>query len=501
MSGTLSTDQLVYTPLRDVQTLALGGVLRQDKGAAIEISVRRGEDETLIAVSRGKNKNIGVRVTGAKLGEELSRLEQPFSVIAPGLAGIPSYEEYKSEGIVRRAAARGDANNVLRNVLWILKKDPTRWQSFQSRLQEIFPDIAIDVFFEPTSDEHIRAVVTRDGIRLPIDSSGTGVLQATQVLAYVEVYKPTLLILDEPDSHLHPDNQRRLVQLLNSLADDQTFQVLMATHSRHLLDELRKVNARLQWISQGGIEPATSFDQVKALLDLGALDVGDRLRQGATPVVILTEDSNAKYLVAIAQSSGLSADQYAIWSYGGCSNIQAAAILGRFIQEHAPGTTVIVHRDRDYLTDEEANELEDRFAETELRLFWTFGVDIESNVLQPSHLTAIYSDHEPSEVEALLKDAYAETRNNSVEAFTNSRLLQATRNRKPGDSPPSAGKIALASAESYDQDTARYAHGKSTLKVLNRLAQERFSKARHLDVASSALISPVFTEIAATLLL
>ena len=35
----LATDQLVYTPLRDIHMLAKGGALRQDKGKAIVITI------------------------------------------------------------------------------------------------------------------------------------------------------------------------------------------------------------------------------------------------------------------------------------------------------------------------------------------------------------------------------------------------------------------------------------------------------------------------------
>ena len=72
---------------------------------------------------------------------------------------------------------------------------------------------------------------------LPVDASGTGILQAAQVLAYIGVYSPRLLILDEPDAHLHPDNQRKLVRLLNEVAQDDGVQVLMLrpTHALHAL--------------------------------------------------------------------------------------------------------------------------------------------------------------------------------------------------------------------------------------------------------------------------
>jgi hypothetical protein len=181
-----AADQLVYASLRDVQTLALGGSLRQDPASAISVEFTSPDDTASISVSRGKNKNVSIQCTSKTLGEALQAMDKPFSVIAPGLAGIPSYEEFRSEGIVRRAATRGDANSVFRNVLWILRNDPAGWAAFQDRLSDVFPDTSIDVSFDLATDEHIR------------------------------VYSPQLLILDEPDAHLHPDNQRELIRLLKA---------------------------------------------------------------------------------------------------------------------------------------------------------------------------------------------------------------------------------------------------------------------------------------------
>jgi len=237
LSGTLAADQLVYTPLRDVQTLALGGILRQDIEHAIRVDFTSPDDTASISVRRGRNKNISIQCTTKTLGEALQAMDRPFSVIAPGLAGIPSYEEFRSEGIVRRAAARGDANSVFRNVLWILRRDREGWDAFHNRLWDVFPDIEFDVRFDPATDEHIKATALRNWVHFPIDASGTGVLQAAQVLAYVGVYSPQLLILDEPDAHLHPDNQRKLIRLLDRLAEEEGLQVLLSTHSRHILDE------------------------------------------------------------------------------------------------------------------------------------------------------------------------------------------------------------------------------------------------------------------------
>jgi energy-coupling factor transporter ATP-binding protein EcfA2 len=52
-----------------------------------------------------------------------------------------------------------------------------------------------------------------------------------------------LLLLDEPDVHLHPDLQSRLVKFLVKLIDEFDFDILMATHSTSILGELAETSA------------------------------------------------------------------------------------------------------------------------------------------------------------------------------------------------------------------------------------------------------------------
>ncbi|MGL5829865.1 MAG: AAA family ATPase [Angustibacter sp.] len=491
-AGTLATDQLVYTPLRDVQTLARGGVLRQRAETQIEVEFFHGPYAAQVAVRRGRNKNITVSVEGdSELIAQLSSLENPYSVIAPGLAGIPSYEEFRSSGIVRRAAARGDANSVFRNVLWILKQNVAEWDAFQRRLRAVFPDAEVDLVFDEANDEHINATIARAGYRLPIDASGTGILQAAQILAYVGVYKPQLLILDEPDSHLHPDNQRILVRLLNEVAQEAEFQVLLSTHSRHMLDECLALGCRTHWISSGSLE-ATDFRRVDALLGLGALDVGDRLRNGSVRYVVLTEDADSRYMRALLDANGLGGDDCTVWSYKGCTSLTGATAMAQFIQDSSPGVRVIVHRDRDFLSDNEVAKANEKYEAKGLPIYWTRGVDIESDFLTEDHLEIVYGDR--ATAEALLADATREVRDASVHVMINSRTTDAFAFRREGGPVVDVGQISAEAHSDFDSAPSRYRHGKKALKIVNRLAQERLGKSRRLDTPTSALRSEVLQE-------
>lgn len=119
--------QLLYSPVADVLSLAYGGNLIESAAQQIEISITLDDGANcFLTIKRGRNRNIQVALRGRTVGERLMDLRQPFTIYAPGLAGIAKEERYMSPGVVRRVVARGDANLVLRNVLLMLQAEDRR---------------------------------------------------------------------------------------------------------------------------------------------------------------------------------------------------------------------------------------------------------------------------------------------------------------------------------------------------------------------------------------
>jgi len=206
-------ERLRYCPTDDF--LDLHHKRRLQEGTSIKFNYEAVEDpengSASVTLQRGRNGVVSAQSTGGALLQAINDPKSFFSIYVPGLAGITIREEYRSDAVVSNGIARGDANLYLRNVLLRIERSEIRKDRFNSYLDRVFPGVRVSTQFQETGDLWIRSTVSRDGADTrAIDLVGTGLLQAVQLIAYVSNYEPKLLLLDEPDAHLHPSNQRLL---------------------------------------------------------------------------------------------------------------------------------------------------------------------------------------------------------------------------------------------------------------------------------------------------
>lgn len=481
-SSSISPNQLIYCPSEDVYALGPGGKLLEDADKATTFHMTFEDGETCkIEVRKGRNKNILIAIHQVELAEKLASLSNPFSIFSPGLAGIAKRETYVADGVLLRALARGDANLVLRNILWRLWDTP-EWTAFMDDLHEIFPDLELQVKFEESTDEYIEVLAKPSGVWVPLEIAGTGILQATQILSYIHRYKPALVVLDEPDSHLHPNNQRLLCALMRKVAEERGTQVLLTTHSRHVVDALAASSSFL-WVRNGNVEIASQDDEIGVLMELGALDIKERAGQPGTKVVVLTEDEITRPLEVMLESSGFNMEKSAVLPYYGVTNTKQLRPLAKLIQSVNPKAKVVIHRDRDFMTTEEVEAWKKEVRALKCDPFVTSGRDIEAYLLDPIYLAEINPGLNAKDIDIAYAGVISDINSTLIADYVNSRTDFL---RKQGKSVNN-GALAVEAQAAISANPGLYC-GKTALRALRAAIQSQFQRNLQTQRASKRLL-------------
>jgi energy-coupling factor transporter ATP-binding protein EcfA2 len=129
----------------------------------------------------------------------------------------------------------------LPEVLSVLQgNNPARFAKFNEYVRRIFPAIyQISVRNIPNNQSEITTwtenpVLLREDLAVPLAESGTGVGQVLAILYVVLTSEfPRTILIDEPNSFLHPAAARKLIEILR--VDFPIHQYIVATHSPEII--------------------------------------------------------------------------------------------------------------------------------------------------------------------------------------------------------------------------------------------------------------------------
>jgi len=421
---TLANEDVSYRPTEKLLNLRHGDPANQTKNFKLGFECTLIDDknnETKMSLTssvyRGKNANLSLIYSGdTKLIAKIGDRESPFSILTPGLSGIPLREEWRTRGALDAAAMHGDANLYLRTLLdHLLHKDTSEddviawnkdeitieglplnssWRKFSTLLDECYPGAKLYINHNNRKDRYVEVSAKYLGNKFTLDSASTGMLQVIQILAYACFYSPPLLLLDEPDAHLHADSQIRLHQALKSITKSTHTRIVLATHSPQLMQLLMNdTEAQVVWLSAGNevVVPEGQKPAIPLLMELGALTIGADAFDRQNKVILLTEDKEAELVKTLAKSN--TANSFACLSYNGCGNLAGARQLALLLSEIRPDAKIIIHRDRDFRTHEEL-EFEKLLVNARLQLEGATNIheiftplnDVEHSLLNIEHL-------------------------------------------------------------------------------------------------------------------
>ncbi|QDM17557.1 hypothetical protein [Tardiphaga sp. vice278] len=258
-----------------------------------------------------------------------------------------------------------------------------------------------------------------------------------------------------------------------------------------------KNRASVLWLSKGTVVDSTDLNTTEVLLELGALDSVDYFADGETRCVVATEDTDKEALRALLASNGFVENDLEVASYTGCSKIEAATVLGGFLQDKAPHVSLIVHRDRDYMNDDNAQKFESRLNAVNIKSLLTDSNDIECDFINAAHLNALNPTIAVERIQELIEAATAETADKSIAAIVNQRTAEAFRARSAGGPTPDHGAIAVQANTDFHSDPQKYRRGKVALGRLQALLQQELGSNPRVFFPSDHLQSPKLTALSA----
>lgn len=246
--------------------------------------------------------------------ETLKRLTPGFKAIAvkmiPAIRQIGAHgsvsEEFGGEGIIERLAK-------LQNPDVLNQKDKGKFEQINKFLQNVIgsDSAAIEIPYErDTIHVHI------DGKTLPLESLGTGIHEVIILAAAATILENTVICMEEPELHLNPILQKKLMRYLVNATNNQYF---ITTHSAALMDtpETEIYHVRLEG-GQSIAERATSDKRRSEICEDLGYHPSDLLQSNC--VIWVEGPSDRIYInhwISSLSSELVEGIHYSIMFYGG----------------------------------------------------------------------------------------------------------------------------------------------------------------------------------------
>ena len=129
-----------------------------------------------------------------------------------------------------------DGSNVVSYLLERYTARDPRWPEAESWIKRIAPDISILKVPLRVMQASVETTETTLGVDINLAYQGTGIQNALSIIAAI-VFSPegSTIVIEEPETNLHPRSQETLIDLFNLAVNDRKKQIIFTTHSWDML--------------------------------------------------------------------------------------------------------------------------------------------------------------------------------------------------------------------------------------------------------------------------
>lgn len=235
-------------------------------------------------------------------------------VHVPPFSGIGAEETGYDIPYQNLLIGQGKAGDILRNLLLEVYRNSQKdsvnnsWTSLCNDIREIFDFKLLPPQYEghpyilceylPGTPRKNRG---KDGLpALDIANAGSGFHQVLLLLAFFYARPTSVLLLDEPDAHLHVILQKQIYDHLRRIASERKCQLIVATHSEVLINSSQPEKILSFYGEPHPLLDKTERDQIReAIKRLTAMDI--ILAEGAEGVLYVEGESDFNLLRAWAK--------------------------------------------------------------------------------------------------------------------------------------------------------------------------------------------------------
>ena len=382
------------------------------------------DDQAIAQLEMRSARNAGISVQG-ELPEQVRTQFRGdntfFSGFIPGISGIPNVEQKKSTRVVLKACSFGDSNVYLRNALVLLTKEELN--QLQEWLEPLLGKISLKVSFKEESDFDIQAEAEINNLSMPLELLGTGYLQLIQIYCYILLFKPKILLVDEPDIHLHPSVQENLPQSLLKIARERGIKILMTTHSPFIVRGA-PADSKVVWLADGR---KVTDDRTVVELALGWGAFGKK-------VVVVSEDKNTGFLKKLIRQWPEIDRLVTVLPGRGYQSLPTKSEAEELRASLGNKFNVLIHRDRDSLTEEEVRRLKDIYSSDGVQLWITDQSDLEAEFCDPK-LLSLLTGRSEEECEGVVSSILIDFKAQIGDQFKGQRKAHNQELHEAGGSP------------------------------------------------------------------
>ncbi len=383
-------------------------------------------------------------------------------------------EPFYNNAQILKKISLAKSNQLLRNkILKTQKKNSNVNERFEV-LEKRIENVAGKKFQirsrnrNANDDEYVRIGIIEEGKKeVEIALMGSGFLQIVEIFSTLQFIQNrenciNLILIDEPDSHIHSNLQ---VSMLNELQKEENIQSFVITHNDRLIDTVLEngsvlfINEELKTI--GTIDPIDN-ENYCVIKDELANKLNDFEIDNEKEYYILSEDEDLEFITKFAEINGFDLANTEIISYYGCDNIGGAIAIGRYIQNQIPDTKIIIHRDQDYLDLEELVKHKGQIEGAGFVFYQTKGVDIESEFINAQHINYLYNAISIERANELIDQATEQSEEKSIDKLLKKKALRKESGYK---------FIKL-----YKENKERYRYGKKVFGIVNSLIQQEIGE-------------------------